>query len=170
MLAKPSRGTSRKARARRRGQDRRVFRESARAVFARDHDCRFPESARHLYPCSGPHDPAHMPARRQSSTVGADPGYRHDPAQIIRLCRAHHRGVDGDVGGRLFDIEPAGPIGAGGICRFYEHGTGRLLGASSPRGASPLERYEDDEAATIGDDGGGRAGVGGRMHQPDRAQ
>lgn len=137
-LTKPARGAARRTKTRARAHDRQVLRAAVLVVFQRDHDCRFPESARHLYPCAGRHDPAHMPDRRQSQTVGKVPEYRHDPAHIMRLCRTHHDGLDGDIGGRRFDVACADPVqGAAGLCRFYEHGTGRLLGASSPRGASP---------------------------------
>lgn len=66
-----------------------VIRSVREAVFARDRDCRFPQSLRAQWPCGGPHE---MDERVPRSRLrGRQPEDIFNLDNCMRLCRDHHR-------------------------------------------------------------------------------
>ncbi len=94
------------------------------AVFERDRDCRFPESARENLPCGGRHTLAHLISL--AMTRGRSPEHRHNLYITARICQAHHEPLD--HGGKTkLRVELDARKGANAPIKWFDV-DGRLLG------------------------------------------
>lgn len=70
--------------------------------------------------CAGPSEWCHWGPFRRALTRKRDPESRHLVSGSLMLCKAHHDGYDGKIGGQKMRIEALTKAGTDGPLRFKE--------------------------------------------------